>query len=304
MPSHRQMKNVISIASLAVAIASMAYACQSIQVDKQIAEASGSLDRATLEVAIGDHPITPGKEIFVFVGTPILATATVPAIGAIPFTFRSSGKKSLDYLLVSFQYYDIFRRDLLEKMDPVVSGPFSGDLRKTTSERDNRYFVSYSLPVLNPGVALVIGEPLFLEETQLRSAFPVTTKAGENLSIAYDTMYFKNFGLLVSARDSQVLGYPISVAVQKANSVDDIVRGQLRRHVKTKQEQLRKNLGFVPYLIALLSSSPSESAVLVYSNLRKVTNGEAVAYSPTDKPQVAIVQFSLLSWSLLIGNSK
>ena len=96
------MKNVISIASLAVGIASMVYACQSIQVDKQIAEASGSLDRATLEVAIGDHPITPGKEIFVFVGTPILATATVPAIGAIPFTFRSSEKSLLTTSLCHF----------------------------------------------------------------------------------------------------------------------------------------------------------------------------------------------------------
>lgn len=303
MPSLERKSYVIAVASLVVGVASMVFAYQSIQVSRQLAEASGSLDKSSMEVGLGGHPLAFGRENYVVVGASNVSTAGIPVVGAIPFTFRSTGKKSLDSVLISFQYHELFQRKLLEIAESRVSGAFSTtELQKTTSEGEKRFFVSYSLPALNPGVAVRIAEPLFLGETRIRDSVPVTTKDGVNMTIPYEASYSKKFGLAVSARDTQVLGYPVSVSVQKASSIHDLAKGQISSHISNRQREIRKDFGVLYYLIALLTSSPSESAFLVYVPLNKVTSGEATVYSPTQQQEVAVVEYSLLSWSLLAGD--
>jgi len=296
---------VIAVASLLVGIAGVAFAYQSIQVSRQLAEASGSLDKSSMEVGLGGHPLTLGRENYVVVGASTVSATGIPVVGAIPFTFRSTGKKSLDSVLISFQYHELFQRNLLELAESKISGAFSTtELKKSTSSGEKRFFVSYSLPTMNPGVALQIAEPLFLGETRIRDSVPVTTKDGVNMTIPYEASYSKKFGLVVSARDSQVLGYPVSVSVQKATSIQDLAKGQMSSHIGNRQKEIRKDLGALSYLTALLISSPSETAFLVFVALNKVTAGEATVYSPTQRQEVAIVEYPLLSWGLLAGDRK
>jgi hypothetical protein len=228
MPSLERKSYLIAVASLFVGVASMVFAYQSIQVSKQLAEASGSLDKSSMEVGLGGYPLSFGKENFVVVGASTVSDADIPVVGAIPFTFRSNGRKSLDSVLISFQYHELFRRNLLELAESKVSGAFStADLKKSTSAGEKRFFVSYALSTMNPGVNVRIAEPLFLTETLIKSSVPVTVKDGVKMTIPYVASYSKKFGLAVSARDTPILGYPVSVAVQKANSVHDLAKGQL-----------------------------------------------------------------------------
>jgi hypothetical protein len=305
MPSLERKSYIIAVASLLVGVASMVFAYQSIQVSKQLAEASGSLDRSSMEVGLEGHPLTSGKENYIVVGAASVTSAGIPVVGAIPFTFRSTGKKSLDSILISFQYHELFQRNVLELAESRITGAFSStELKKSSSAEENRFFVSYSLPAMNPGVALRIAEPLFLRETRIRDSVPVTTKDGVSMTIPYEASYSKKFGLVVSARDSQILGYPVSVSVQKASSIQDLTKGQLSSHIRSRQKQIRKDLGAFAYLTALLTSSPSETAFLVFVELNKVTAGGATVYSPTQKQEVAVVQYPLIGWSLLMGDRK
>jgi hypothetical protein len=296
------MKNVIPIASLVLGLASTIFACQSIQVSKEIALESGSLDRSGVEVGIGGFPLSAGKPNFVLIGAPEMSTTKTAAIGSIPFTFKSIGKKSLDSLLVSFQYHDIFNRRLLEiGSDNKITGPSFVEVKKNISESGKGLFVSYSVSTLNPGITLTIEEPVLLEETQLRDSASITANNGERLTIDYEVSYSKYFGLLVSLRDRQVLGYPLSISTQKAGSLKELSRGQLTKHIKSQQTQLRSKFNGLSYLIALLSSAPTEVALLVYTPQERLAQGRLTMYSPTGQNEVALLRYPLLSWSLLFG---
>jgi hypothetical protein len=296
------MSNAIAVASLVVGLASMVLAYQSIQVSKELANATGSLDKPSIEVGIGGHLLETGKENYILIGSPTIATTKVAAIGVIPFTFKSTGKKSIDSLSISFQYHDLFRRLLLENAGTLISGPFSDQVKKAISRRDKDIFVSYSISSLNPGISMQIEEPFFLEETQLQSSVPVTTKDGAKMSIEYDVTYSRYLGLSVSARDSQFLGYSLSVAIQRANTPAALATGQLTRQIRRKQTDLRTKLGAFQYFIALLSSSPMESAILVFSHQEKIADGNNEIYTPTGKNEVAYVRYPLLTWKMLVRN--
>lgn len=297
------MKNALTIASLITGVASTVFAYQSIQVSKELAMASGSLDRAGVDVGIGGHPLSPGKRNFILIGAPEMSTTKTPSIGVIPFTFRSTGKKSIDALLVSFQYHNMFNRRLLDVGSAhKITGPSFVEIKKTISEGRDVDFVSYSATSVNPGIVLSIEEPVFLEETSLRDTVTATTKDGKSLAIEYEVTYSKYFGLTVSLRDRQVLGYPLSISTQKARSLEELTGGQLRKHISLQQNQMRMKFNGFSYLIALLSSAPTEIAILVYSPQEKINHGQFAIYSPIGQSKVAIHRYPLLSWSLLLGS--
>lgn len=297
--------HVVPIASLIVAIACMVLTYMSIQVSKQLAESSGTLDKSSMEVGIGGNPLALGRENYVLVGASTVSKDVIPVIGAIPFTFSSVGKKSLDSISISFQYHEVFQRKLLELTEFEITGAFSSaELKKATSEGEKRFFVSYSLPTLNPGVNLRIAEPLFLEEHYIRTSVPVTTKDNVNIDVSFEAKFAKNFGLAVSSRDSPVLGYSVSVDVQKVNSIHELFEVHARRYISDRQRKLRKDLGAFSYLIALLTSSPSQTVFLVHVPVNKITTGEHTIYSPMQQQKVIAVKYPMLSLALLYAGSQ
>lgn len=300
MPTFAKKSYIVSVFSLVVAAGSLAVACKSIQVSKQLAEASGSLDKPGIEVGLSGYPLIPNTESVIFFGAPVVSSEKNPAIGFIPFTFKSVGKKTLESMYVSFQYHEIFQRNLLELMDQKVSGAFSSlNIKKSTASEDDRFFVSYSAQELNPGVNLRIEEPIFLADSGFNEEIQVSTRDGVLVTIPIEGSYAKKFGFNVSARDSQILGYPVTVSVHKANSIDDLIAVPLNKHISNRQLDVRNRFGFLSYLAALITSSASETVFLVYAPLSKVTSGDASIYTPTDQPKVAAVQYSLLNWELL-----
>lgn len=303
MPSYDRRNYIVASLALLVSVGSAVLAYYGMQASWQIAQESGSLDKATLEVGIGEIQLIAGKDNFVLVGAPELSTGTIPVIGAIPFTFRSSGKKSLDTLLVAFQYHELFNRATLEAMESKVSGAYSAvELKRTTSSESKRFFVSYSLGILNPGVTLRVSEPIVLEETKIRDEVPVTTKDGVNLIIPFEATFTKKFGLVASARDTQVVGYSISISVDRANSLEALLKShQLKSHVSRRQQEVRRELSWPAYFAALITSSPKEQATLVYVALTKVEANDKVIYGPTPRQEVGQVQFEVLRWTLLFG---
>jgi hypothetical protein len=65
---------------------------------------------------------------------------------------------------------------------------------------------------------------------------------------------------------------------------------------------MRMKFNGFSYLIALLSSAPTEIAILVYSPQEKINHGQFAIYSPIGQNKVAIHRYPLLSWSLLLGS--
>ncbi|MBD9436229.1 hypothetical protein IB223_09005 [Pseudoxanthomonas sp. PXM03] len=295
---------IVSTIALIVAIGSLVLTHLAISASWRIAELSGSFDRAGVEVGIGDQFLDAGRPNFVMVGASEMASVSTPiVIGAIPFTFRSSGQKSLDSLHISFQYKKIFQRQLLESAELDISGAFSNvEVRKSTSSEADQFYVSYSATDLNPGISLRIAEPIFLEETYVSGVVPFKTKDGVAATIDYGISYSKNFGMAVSAPDAAVLVYPIQVSVQQADSLQQLAGGRIQEHVLERQKFVRSGLGFMSYLVALLTSSPAETVHLVYVPLKRVDHGKdgAILFADSSQ-QTALVKYPLLSWRYLIA---
>jgi len=301
MPAYARKSYIVSLLALLVCIVSAVIANNGVEASWRIAQESGSLDKASWEIGIGGFPLVTGKDNFVLVGAAELASDKIPVIGAIPFMLRSSGKKSLDALYVDFQYHEFFNREALEALESKVSGAFSAvELKKRTSSEDKRFFVSYSLAMLNPGVELRLSEPLFLEETVLREKVNAVTKDGVNVSVPVSASYSKKFGMAATARDTQVVGYSISVSVEHASSLKALLKSsQLSKHISQRQKEIREELTWLAYLSALITSSPKEHATLLYVPLTKVDVGDRVIYGPAPKQETGQVQFDLLKWALL-----
>lgn len=302
-----ERKNYIAaIAALVVTLASAVLAYVAIQASWEIAELSGSLDKAELEVGIDGHPLVLGRTNHVVVGAADLSTGNIPSIGVLPFSFSSKGKKSLDSVLISFQYHAIFRRDILEHGSMKSEGAFATtELRKNAVETGDRFFVNYVLPTLNPGVTADIQEPIFLSETRIRSEVPITTKDGVKMTGRIEMQYSVNFGLAVSARDTQVQGYSVSLAIAKVTSLQQLLTSdQVQKHISRRQDELRTDLGLLSYLAALITSSPTEAVFVVFLPQKKVAAGETSLFAPADKPAVGRVTYPLLSWALLLGERK
>ncbi|MBD9402118.1 hypothetical protein [Comamonas sp. CMM02] len=301
MSPYDRKNYILTSLALIITIFGLGITYYGIHVSRQIARESGSFDKAAWEIGIGDIPLVARKDNFVLIGAPVLATTSTPVVGAIPFTLRSTGKKSLETLLLSFQYHELFQRELLEELDYEMSGAFSAiQLKKNTSSQDKRIFVSYSLDTLNPGVVLRILEPVFLEETILRHEESFTTKDGVNLTTPIEAIFSKQFGFSASARDTQVVGYSISVSIDQADSLNSLLKSpQLMTHIARRQKDIRQRLRWPEYLSALITSSPEEQATLVYVGLTEVTKDGVTIYAPTQKQTSGQVKFPLLNWTLL-----
>jgi hypothetical protein len=300
MPTLAKKSYIVSVLSLVVAVGSLWVAYKSIQVSKQLAEASGSLDKPGIEVGLSGYPLTPNTDSVILIGAPVVSSEKAPAIGFIPFTIKSTGKKTLESIYISFQYHEFFQRNLLELMNQKISGPFSPlDIKKSTTSEDDRFFASYTIQDLNPGVNLRIEEPIFLFDSEFNEEIQATTKDGILVNFPVKGTYATKFGFNVSARDSQILGYPLSVSIHKVKSIDDLMEGPLNKHISNRQLDLRNRLSLLSYLAALITSSASETVFLVYIPLSNTTSGDTTIYATTDQPEVVVAQYSLLDWELL-----
>lgn len=303
MVGYERRSYIVAWLSLIVASISLVMGCWAIRASWEIAGDSGSLDKAAIEVGIGAYPLASGRENFIVLGAPKSSSQQKPVVGVIPFSFRSTGQRSLDSLAISFQYDDkIFNRSLLEEATSTTqSGGFAAEsLNKSVSQEAERFFVLYSTASLNPGISLKISEPVFIEDTRIQDAIPAEFKNGAKAILPVAINYAKQFGIAVSARDTQILGYPMTIAMQVANSMDELTHSSdLSIYIESKQNELRSRLGFGSYLAALLTSSPTGNIYLVYVPLKDVTSGHAVVYAPSKDPEVAKATFPLLSWRLL-----
>jgi hypothetical protein len=156
--SYERKAYIVSVLALVVSIIGLFLGFYGTKASWQIAEASGSFEKAMVEVSVGGYALSAGKENFILVGADQVAREGLPVIGALPITLRSAGQRSVESLLISFQYHQLFRRDLLEGLEPRIAGVLTGDLSKRTSSDADRFFVSYTMPVLHPGMSLKVAE--------------------------------------------------------------------------------------------------------------------------------------------------
>lgn len=291
----------VAIVALIVGILSALIGYFGIRASWEIAEATGGLDKPDIEVGILGHALPFGKPIRIIIGASELSTNAVPVVGAIPFSFRSSGKRALDALTITLQYHAIFKRSALETLEVRKAGDFSAtEFQKAFTASGDQSFVSYRVPMLNPGIATLIAEPIFVQETTIRDSVTATTRDGVRVTVPFQASFSMNFGLTVTGRDIPLRSFPISISAERANSVEDLKKGELMSLVGQEQRHLRQKLAFFSYLAALITSSPTGRVFLVYVPTEAVSATGVTVLGPKGTQEVSVAQFPLLNWRLLM----
>ncbi len=300
MATYDRKNYIVAICALLVSVGSVLLAYFAINASWKIAELSGSLDKSEIVVGLQMNSLPLNGITQIVVGAAELSEKTVPVIGAIPFSVVSNGKKTVDGLTLTFQYHKMFKRSALENLKPHPSGEYGAtELKRSFTETDDISFVSYKFTSLNPGVSALIAEPIYLVDTKMHVDVPVTFKDGVKATVPIDATYSVQFALSVSAHDVPMRVYPVSVSIERAASLEDMLKGRVREVALSEQKRIRKEIGFLRYLSSLISSAPTGSMFLVYVPLEEVKNGNLRVFGPKDGQRVAVANFDLLAWNLL-----
>jgi hypothetical protein len=122
------------------------------------------------------------------------------------------------------------------------------------------------------------------------------------MTVPYEATYSKKLGFGVSSKDAKSVTYGVTLSVERVKSMQDLLRAnQLREHVKRRQLDVRRELGWASYVAALVTSSPKERATLVFVPLHRAESGDAVVYGPTTAQEVLAVDYPLIGWRLLFN---
>lgn len=291
----------IGLISLSIGLFSLIYAKQAIEVSRDIAEQSGSLDRSELNISIGSFDIPKSGELRILMGSPSSLKENSPSIGIIPFTIESKGKKSLDNISITLQYDNFFKRDLLQDVDISRTDNIGSiSLNRSILKNENRTFMSHTVNSLNPGIAVNISEPIFMHKTTIKDKVTATTLDGVQITIPFEARTSLQFAAIFSARDTPIRTHPISISFFQSNSLRDLIEKNLIDHINDQQKILRNKLSSAQYFAALLSPQ-KESVYLIFSPTKDITVTEGAVAVPNGSPNVAKIDYPTASWNLLFS---
>jgi len=302
--AYERKSYTIGLSGLLVAWVSLGVSYQAIRASWQIAELSGSLDKSELQVGIGAYLFPSSGAVHIIAGSSALPQKSSPVIGSIPFKIASTGKKSIDGVAITFQYHPLFKRVLLHEVDASSDGDIGPTtLRRSIHQSDDRVFMSYRIPSLNPGTAITIAEPVFMQLTTIKDEVAATTRDGVKVTVPFEVTLAMQFAITITARDTPVRTHPASLTISHADSLNDLIAKEARKHANARRKQFRSELSTFQYLIALLSSPPKGSAYIVFSPTKPLKAGAGQLFVPDGAPQAGKLDYSLVSWGLLFGES-
>lgn len=296
--------NYIALASIAAALF-IAFVTTRAQKDYawEIATRSGSLDKPALSLELGNSPLMAGADTLILFGASSISDQQKVVVGSLPFRITSSGSKDVKDISLSFIYHKIFGRQMIEDAgEQVVSGPSElAPLSKKLTSDGTSTFITYTSEALRPGLSVTISEPILLEPSEITTTVDIKSKDGVDASVDVTARLVRRFGLVVAASDAALTSYPFSLAVVRADTIEDLGSSSyVLKHIAGLRVKLRQEMGFFPYLLSAFSSRQISNIVLVYAPGRGDRIGDAEVYQYTKPPVIGHVSYALFSWDALI----
>lgn len=268
----------------------------------EIAELSGNFDKSEFAVGLAGYRFSPNKPVKIIVGSKLLSNNNQVVIGSIPFYIQSTGEKTSQELITTFQYRELFKRKTLLELQPHMHGQYGAeDIKFQYTEANGTSFISYKVESLNPGVAFTVNEPLFFRKTSITTEVEAETKDGVKVQVPISIEYVLNFVLTVHAKDIFAQSFPVQVSMNSVNSMDELFGEPLHTHIEAEQKQVRQKYSFFGYLMALIFTKSKSSLYLVHVPLEEVNQRGYTIFISQGKHTVKALDYELLSWDLLFG---
>jgi hypothetical protein len=297
MISMNRLSQIAAVLGFPVGIFLGAFAYKS---SWDIAEATGSLDKAELEISIG-QPIDYSTTVKIILGAPDLSEKGVTTISKLPFQFESVGSKSIEDLSITFQYHKTLRRGQLEALPFAVAGAMDPNTAKRSfSQTSTDSYATYTIDRLNPGVSIGINEPIYLTPTF--DYDPSSSTDSSTITTPFGDGDILRVGLSVHGKDMHLQSVPIELIIVEVDDKNDLKNKGLKSLVLRTQERVRSSTSFIGYLGLLLFSESKERVHVVYLPKEKeVEHHQGTIRFYTGKPIRVTFLVNLITWRQLFG---
>jgi hypothetical protein len=281
-------------------VAGILIAYISVQQSWRIARESGQLRKPQLVFAIGQGLILdPSHETRVIIGAHKTSQSDDVVIGGIPFVVSNVGDATLENTSITFRFHKMFHRDVLQHLAFSRSGSFeASQIQQSLTTGGELDYSSYLLPSLNPGQTMTGMEPVYLYKTSVSVTTPLTSKEQQKVAVTMNLRYGLEFLASVTAKDTQVRDFPMSLETMEANSMD----GLTNRVVDELSEETlseRKESTFAQYLKALTFGVPDRDVFLVFEELDERDVQDGKLYIARPDPAIRRMAYSPVAWHFL-----
>ena len=189
-----------------------------IKSNETIAQRSGALDKGEIQLTLAGSNFSK-IENKISVGSSF-GSGEVEMV-QLPFQVQNLGKKSVDDIYVVFRYPQLFHM-MVDASLVDVTTPLDNFTRKTKTIAPYNTVVYY-IKSLNPGVTMILNEPVLLRETRISGVVNAKTKDNVKLKIPYSMEYGLKFDVSLTAKDVQPFVSQFSISAIKATTIDDLI---------------------------------------------------------------------------------
>ena len=264
-----------------------------------IAERSGAFSKAVLNFGIGSFFLDNTDDVSILFGAQkVTGGATV--VAQLPYSIVNSGDATLDSTTLTWRFPRLMRRDALENLSLSVTGSAAvSQVIHSLTEDSEFHYSSYQMPSLNPGEAITGSEPIYVPTTSVVVDVETDVQGGRvHATIRVD--YSLQFLVSISARDTRVQNYEISLNTAEADSIADLSEIAIRGPIASRIKSLRNSVTFFQYLAALIFQHDEEKMYLLYTELDEHHTSVGPLFFGRTDLKIRELSYRPISWQYLI----
>jgi hypothetical protein len=229
-----------------------------VRSSESIANRSGAFDKAQISVLVGGNRLTPGLRANLVYGLPFESKSA--AIVDIPIIVVNAGKRAAKGLSLTLRCPTFVTITDDAHGEVVTTGtlPMTRQPERHITPAGNSSYIIWSLPEMNPGVALALDEPVMLKETAIEGA--AQTKDGA--MVGYRVEYALDVMISVSSEDEAVVDYPLMISAWKVANAEAMIREFFRRMQLLARDTRRQNSWWQYFRVALKAQDQPYSLVV------------------------------------------
>ena len=217
---------------------------------RNIARESGFFDKPDLRLLLGSEELETVFSNEVFLGAPLVKENAIN-LGKLTFILVNKGKKTAKSIGITDQFPKIGRPSFNELLKMDIGGFLlsKNEIRNEIKDIGNFSYFFLSLPVLNPGQAMLFDSVFLLKETELEDEFELQDKSKVRMQLRFG---FKE-EITISAEDLQKSDYSLTIQVFQSKNEKELV-DKVIQFSKDELKKKRDSLSFPTSRLAALET--------------------------------------------------
>ncbi len=282
---------VVAVLTLLVTILCTIYA---VRRSEALARQSGSLAHPDIVVALSGFTLVPNNSLNVAYALPSRDAVTMVPL---QLQIKNQGDKDLRHPRVTIRYPSIAKAAVPTDMITMkVAGDYTEGIVRTMSNIQPYDVISFQIPDLRAGQAIVIDEIFHMSPTQVSDSMHIPHLGA---TVSYSFSYGLNVDIALSGEDYRVQYYPLIISGEIASSPDQL--NELRRaEINKTLNKLRQEATLFEYLGLCIRGARDIELRLAPRYTTYTPPVGTVIVPSAEKTSVAVGAYYIATWGRLL----